>query len=180
MRNQNGNAVEQTVQPKTEVSFRSPAKKDGAAVWELIKHTGVLDLNSSYSYLMWCDIFSETSIVATEDENVCGFISGYIHPKKANTLFIWQVAVHESGRGKGLASRMLKELLGRVACEKVQYLEATVSPSNVASTNLFKGLARSLETNCIITDYFTSTDFPQEGHEDELLFKIGPIKKDKG
>lgn len=163
---------------KTEFYFRNPNKNDGAAVWELIKHTGVLDLNSSYSYLMWCEIFSETSIVAIKDKETVGFISGFIHPDTPNTLFIWQVAVNESERGKGLGTKMLFQLLNRTTCEDVSYVEATVSPSNTASKHLFKGLAMKLDTSCLVGDYFSSDDFPREGHEDELLFKIGPIKEE--
>jgi L-2,4-diaminobutyric acid acetyltransferase len=69
---------------ETEFYFRKPTKEDGAAVWELIKHTGVLDLNSSYSYLMWCDIFSGTSVVAQREGETVGFISGFINPDKPN------------------------------------------------------------------------------------------------
>lgn len=166
---------------KTDYHFRKPTKEDGAAVWELIKGTNVLDLNSSYSYLMWCEIFSDTSIVVEREGNTVGFISGFINPNSPDTLFIWQVAVNASERGRGLGTRMLRQLLNRTACEDVQYVEATVSPSNKPSKSLFKGLAKKLDTNCDISDYFTSEDFPSEGnedHEDELLFKIGPIKEE--
>lgn len=164
---------------KTELQFRKPDKNDGSTVWELIKHTGVLDLNSSYSYLLWCELFSETSIVADQKEETVGFISGFIQPENPNTLFIWQVAVDESQRGKGLATKMLYQLLDRTTCEDVTYVEATVSPSNKPSEQLFKGLAKKLNTNCKIGDYFSADDFPREGHEEELLFKIGPIKNKK-
>ncbi|OZU90591.1 diaminobutyrate acetyltransferase [Virgibacillus indicus] len=163
---------------KTDYHFRKPTKEDGAAVWELIKGTNVLDLNSSYSYLMWCEIFSDTSIVVEREGDTVGFISGFINPNSPNALFIWQVAVNASERGRGLGTRMLRQLLNRRACEDVQYVEATVSPSNKPSKSLFKGLAKKLDTNCHISDYFTSEDFPSEGHEDELLFKIGPIEEE--
>ncbi|MGY0694454.1 diaminobutyrate acetyltransferase [Virgibacillus sp. FSP13] len=163
---------------KTEFHFRTPDKDDGAAVWELIKHTGVLDLNSSYSYIMWCEIFSGTSIVAKRDGETVGFISGFVRPDKPNTLFIWQVAVHESQRGQGLGTKMLFQLLDRESCEDVHYVEATVSPSNIPSQHLFLGLAKKLETNCITSSYILSIDFPRTGHEDELLYKIGPISEE--
>lgn len=163
----------------TEYHFRKPNKDDGASVWELVKHTGNLDLNSSYSYLMWCEIFSDTSIVVVrkDAQKVVGFISGFIHPEKEDTLFIWQVAVHESERGNGLATKMLLQLLDRDTSENVHYVEATVSPSNTPSKRLFLGLARKFETNWVISDYFTSDDFPSLEHEEELLFKIGPFEK---
>ncbi len=127
---------------------------------------------------MWCEIFSNTSIVvkSKETQKVVGFISGFIHPDKTDTLFIWQVAVSESERGNGLATKMLLQLMDRDACEEVQFVEATVSPSNTPSKRLFFGLARKFNTNWKVSDYFTANDFPDTGHEDELLFRIGPLK----
>ncbi|GAA0614162.1 diaminobutyrate acetyltransferase [Virgibacillus siamensis] len=159
--------------------FQIPSKSDGAAVWELVEGTGVLDVNSSYSYLMWCEIFSETSIVVKKEDEVVGFISGFIRPDKPDTLFIWQVAVDETQRGHGLATRMLFELLDRELCSDVCYVEATVSPSNIASQHLFMGLAKKMDTSCVVGNYFLSIDFPRTGHEDESLYKIGPFEYQK-
>src|SRR5690625_4932623 len=126
---------------------------------------------------MWCEIYSETSIVAERDGETVGFISGCIHPDTPHTLFIWQVAVNESQRGQGLGTKMLFQLLEReYNGEAVQYVEATVSPSNNPSNHLFWGLSRKLNCNCVISDYIFSEDFPEQGHEDELLFRIGPIE----
>ena len=119
--------------------FRVPTEEDGKEIWQLIKETGILDLNSSYSYLMWTKYFDETSIVVeTDEQRIIGFISGFISPKSPDTLFIWQVAVDDSQRGKGIASRMLQSILHRDACRNVRCLEATVSPSNKASDALFR------------------------------------------
>ncbi|WP_081243652.1 diaminobutyrate acetyltransferase [Sporosarcina sp. P33] len=156
-------------------SFRIPTVEDGKFIWQLIKDTQVLDLNSSYSYLLWADQFSETSIIVEEDGKLVGFISGFIQPKAQDTLFIWQVAVDESARGKRLASRMLHAILQSDACRNIRYLEATVTPSNIPSTKLFKGLARDLQTECTITEGYTEDQFPGGGHESEELFRIGPF-----
>ena len=128
---------------------------------------------------MWCEIFSETSIVVFKKgtQKVIGFISGFIHPDQPETLFIWQVAVHLSERGNGLATKMLLQLLDRDICENVHYVEATVSPSNSPSRNLFLGLARRFKTNWKFSEYISTDDFPETGHENEMLFKIGPIEK---
>lgn len=160
-----------------ELTFRMPTKDDGAAVWELIKQIGKLDLNSSYSYILWCDMFSKTSIIVESGEGIVGFISGFVHPDKRDTLFIWQVAVKASQRGKGLGTKMLMNLLNREHLAEVNYLEATVTPSNLASQYLFLGLAKKLNTECVVGNYYSSIDFPRTGHEDEQLYKIGPIQK---
>ncbi|HLR16174.1 MAG TPA: diaminobutyrate acetyltransferase [Bacillota bacterium] len=156
-------------------TFREPNLEDGAEVWKLIKNTGVLDLNSSYSYLMWCQNFSETSVVIEGDQGIVGFVSGYIKPDAPDTLFIWQVAVSETQRGKGFASRMLHHILERDACKNIQYVEATVSPSNIPSQKLFHGIARNLDTKIEVSPCFTAEDFPAKGHEDELSHLIGPF-----
>ena len=41
-----------------------PHVVDGAALWRIAKDSGNLDLNSSYSYLLWCRDFAGTSAVA--------------------------------------------------------------------------------------------------------------------
>lgn len=137
----------------------------------------MLDLNSSYSYLLWCDYFSETSIVAKDDGKVVGFVSGFVKPNTKDTLFIWQVAVDESQRGKGIASRMLEALLKREGCKDVSYIETTITPSNEPSQNLFKRIAKDLSAPLEVFDCFKANQFPEQGHEDELLHKIGPFNK---
>lgn len=165
------------IKEKMAVNIRRPDLSDGAAVWELIKNTKILDVNSSYSYLLWCRNFSETTVVIEANDEIIGFISGFINPAAPNRLFIWQVAVAEVGRGQGLATKMLHHLLEREACEDVQYIETTISPSNIPSQKLFRRLARDLKTDVQVSEYFVSDDFPEDGHEDELLHEIGPFKK---
>lgn len=160
---------------ENDLIYRKPTVEDGKNVWQLIKDTGVLDLNSSYSYLMWSKFFDETSVVVECEEKIVGFISGFIQPNSPHTLFIWQVAVDSSQRGRGLATRMLQTILHRHACRNIRCLEATVSPSNSASEALFRKLARDLKTECNVTACFGEDQFPGVGHEAELLFTIGPF-----
>lgn len=155
--------------------FDRPTVKDGQYIWQLVKDTEVLDLNSSYSYLLWTKYFSETSIMVKSHNQVVGFISAFIAPEKQDTLFVWQVAVDESMRGKGLATRMLREILCKHICRNIQYLETTVTPSNKASIALFEKLARDLKTECTILEGFTEEQFPEKSHEAEELYRVGPF-----
>ncbi len=155
--------------------FRQPTKEDGAAIWELIKSTQTLDLNSAYCYLMLCEHFPDTCVVAEKNEQIVGFVSAFRAPQAPDVIFVWQVAVHETQRGKGLGKSLLHELLTRRSCEKIHYLEATVSPSNLPSQSLFKGLAQRMDCSCSVTECFTEDMFPEPGHEAELTFRIGPI-----
>lgn len=145
-------------------------------MWRLVKKS-TLDLNSSYKYLMMCEFFSETCIVAKENEQLIGFITAFIPPERQDVIFVWQVGVDSSQRGKGIASKMLNELLLQTACKKVRYLEATITPSNTASQSLFRGLARNQNTECVVSECFSADLFPEEGHEAEFTYRIGPFSE---
>lgn len=145
-------------------------------MWELV-NSSTLDQNSAYKYIMMCEYFSETCVVAKEKGKVVGFVTGFIPPEKQDVVFVWQVGVDSSQRGKGIASKMLHELFNREACKDVRFLEATVTPSNQASQSLFKGFAKKNNTKCDVSEFFKEDLFPTDEHEEELRFRIGPIKR---
>ncbi|WP_353224814.1 diaminobutyrate acetyltransferase [Salinisphaera hydrothermalis] len=161
-----------------EVQFRPPAKHDGAGILRLVHDLGVLDPNSAYAYMLIGEHHADTSVVAEIDGRLAGFITAYILPRYPDILFVWQVGVSEAGRGQGLATRMLFEILKRPACFDVHYLDTTIGPSNEASQALFRGLARRLDTYVEETELFSSDlfgDFDDQEHEPEILFRIGPF-----
>ncbi|MDQ0300826.1 L-2,4-diaminobutyric acid acetyltransferase [Salibacterium salarium] len=158
------------------LTFEKPKVEDGADMWELVKNS-TLDLNSSYKYIMMCEFFAETCVVAKEKDELVGFVTAFIPPEKQDTVFVWQVGVDPSQRGKGLASRLINDLVQRVSDKNVEYLEATVTPSNEASQALFKKVARTHETNCEVSECFAEDLFPGDEHEAELTFRIGPLNQ---
>lgn len=140
---------------------------------------GVLDVNSAYAYMLIGEHHAGTSVVAEIDGELVGFITAYILPESPDTVFVWQVGVAEAGRGRGLATRMLLEILRRDACADVSYLDTTIGPTNEASRALFRGLARRLncalaESELFSSELFGDFDDP-EPHEPENLFRIGPF-----
>ncbi|NLG56607.1 MAG: diaminobutyrate acetyltransferase [Rhodococcus sp.] len=154
------------------VTFRCPEISDGVRLWEIAKNSQVLDLNSSYAYLLWCRDFSRSSVVAVSEGSPVGFVTGFIRPESPDTLFVWQVAVDSSQRGKGIAAKMLDELMYRLAADGVTRLETTISPDNEASIALFTALARRRGVEISKQELFAPGDFP-DGHEAEDLFTVG-------
>lgn len=157
---------------------RQPTLDDGAAIWRLVKDTGVLDPNSPYAYLLVAEHFGPTSVVAEIDGQLAGFVSAYCPPHKPETVFVWQVGVAEAGRGRGVATRMLFDIVKRPACRErgVRFLDTTIGPSNEASQALFRGFARKLGTQVTETELFAAEHFPDPAaHEPEILFRIGPF-----
>ncbi|WP_277814314.1 diaminobutyrate acetyltransferase [Bacillus sp. LL01] len=157
------------------MSLLKPTVNDGAAMWELVNHS-TLDQNSAYKYIMMCDFFAETCVVAKDEEKLVGFITAFIPPTKPDVVFVWQIGVDPSQRGKGLASQMLNDLVQRQGTKDIRYVEATVTPSNKASQSLFRRLARVHNTNCEVLDCFSEELFPGDNHEEELTFRIGPLR----
>ncbi|MFC4768905.1 diaminobutyrate acetyltransferase [Effusibacillus consociatus] len=159
------------------VRMREPRKEDGGQIWELVRETGVLDLNSPYAYLMLCKFFSSTCVVAEERNQIVGFVSAFRPPTSDDTIFVWQIGVSESHRGSGLGMALLKELISRDACAGIRYLEATVSPSNLPSQSLFRSLSREFATDCEVVECFPAHLFPGRNHQAEMTFRVGPFKK---
>jgi diaminobutyrate acetyltransferase len=164
----------QTHQP---VRLRNPNLDDGATLWHLAKESNALDLNSPYAYLMWCDMFAKTSLVAEVEGLPAAFLMGFHPPGKEEVLFVWQVAVADKYRGRGLASRMLDKLVE--SSESINAVEASVTASNLASTKLFHSLALRHGCACSQREFISADHFPGPGHESETIFHIGPIKNNQ-
>lgn len=158
----------------TRIALHPPEPGEGKQVHELIERCPPLDLNSSYSYYLLCGHFRDTCVVAKENGHMVGFLSAYLIPGRADTLFVWQMAVDESVRGLGLAGRMLEHLLAQPACADVRNLETTVSPSNHASRRVFYRLAEKLLTASVEEPFLEAAQFGNEAHEAERLIRIGP------
>ncbi|MFB4316151.1 diaminobutyrate acetyltransferase [Actinomadura sp. 21ATH] len=159
------------------IRLEEPHLEDGPELWRLARDSRVLDVNSPYSYVLWCRDFAGTSVVArdTGTGRPCGFITGFTRPAAPDTLFVWQVAVDDAFRGQGLARRMLDDLGDRVAARGGGYVEATVTPDNTPSTRMFESFARNRGCALERTPLFGREHFP-EGHEPEVLFRIGPLR----
>lgn len=159
------------------VTLRSPRRSDAPALHALTDGTGVLDLNSPYAYILVCDHWAETSVVAELDGVVVGFVSAYRLPAEPTTLFVWQVGVDEKARGHGVATRMVLDVVRRPAAPRIRHLLTTVTPDNGPSTALFHGIARRLGADLTHPDTYGVELFPgsADAHEPERHFRIGPI-----
>lgn len=169
-------SAEQKAKPT--ITLRKPESKDGSPLHALIRECKPLDENSVYCNLLQCTHFADTCVAAEDEEGkLVGFISGYIPPKQPNVLFVWQVAVHESARGQGLAKRMLADIVDREDCADVQFIETTITADNDASWGMFRSFAynRGIPTEEFIL-FDSQIHFSGE-HDDEHLLRIGPFNR---
>jgi L-2,4-diaminobutyric acid acetyltransferase len=156
--------------------LESPHLDDGHHLWCVARESKELDLNSPYSYLLWCRDFADTSVVARGDDGVHGFVTGYIRPEASDTFFVWQVAVAPAYRGRGLGRSMLDHIGECLLDRGCRFLEATVTPSNTASTRLFESFAAARGAPVDRRPLFAAAMFP-DGHEPEVLLRIGPLDR---
>ncbi|WP_069771181.1 MULTISPECIES: diaminobutyrate acetyltransferase [unclassified Streptomyces] len=154
-----------------------PSVADGASLWRIAKESRTLDLNSSYSYLLWCRDFAATSAVArAEDGEPVGFVTGYVRPEDPRTLLVWQVAVDSAYRGRGLAAALLDGLTARLAAERpLTAVETTITPGNTASERLFTSYAERHGAAVTREVLFDTGLFPDGPHDPEVLYRIGPL-----
>ncbi|MBP7770043.1 MAG: diaminobutyrate acetyltransferase [Aliarcobacter sp.] len=159
------------------ILFRIPQKKDAKQIVNLVKTGGTLDINSEYLYLLQSTHFNETCSVAVYEDEIVGFVSGYLVPNEQDKLFIWQVAVSNKFRGQNLAMRIILDIYNRNNSKnKINYILSTVSPSNKSSQRVFEKIAKNFNTKIENETLFSLDDFI-DAKEEEVQYLIGPISK---
>ena len=162
------------------VVVQRPGPGDAGACRDLAAATGVLDVNSQYAYALWFRDFAATSVVARIDGRLVGFITGFRRPEEPSTLFVWQVAVDASARGRGVAGAMLDAMVavpaGDDGAAGVDHLETTITPDNDGSIALFTAFANRHGAQVGRSELF-GPDVLGVEHLPEVLFRIGPITR---
>jgi L-2,4-diaminobutyric acid acetyltransferase len=170
-------AQAETNQPLPNSKIRRPRAEDAVAVHDLIAASPPLDPNSLYANLLQCTHFAETCAIACDDDGVLGWVSGYLPPQQPQTFFLWQVAAHPRARGRGIASRLIDNILSRDVCASVTQLTTTITLENVQSWRLFTRLAGRLDAPMRRELWFDrERDFASR-HDSEFLVTIGPIEQ---
>lgn len=148
---------------------------DGAALHALVQASPPLDCNSVYAYLLLAQHHGATCVVAEGGDGLLGAVTAYIPPDQPDTLFVWQVAVAREARGQGLGARMLDYLRQHLMPARgLRWLETTITPGNAPSHRLFTSFGLRHDIGCAMTPLFTAAQFGEHGHDDELLYRIGP------
>jgi len=156
------------------LNFRAPTLQDGMAIYQLVANCPPLDLNSSYLYFLQSSHFADSCMLAELNGEIVGFVSAYRRPDNLQNLFIWQVAVSSSVRGKGLAKRLVTELLKKQMLSHIALtaVSCTIAPSNAASQALFKSIAKQYRLNLDVTDFILAKHFSGQEHEAEQEYTL--------
>ena len=167
-------STEQAPDSSQDLQIRPPSLADGADMWRLARDSGTLDLNTSYAYLIMARDFAATSRLAVSAGEPVGFVLGYRRPTAPERLFVWQIAVDESQRGRRVAACLLDGLLADLP--EVTTLETTITADNTASQRLFTSFAERHGAEHTIEPLLTEAHFPDPGHGAELLHTISALR----
>jgi L-2,4-diaminobutyric acid acetyltransferase len=160
-----------------ELHIRNVKLEDVKEIYKLLAaNRPYVGLNSRYTYFLLARDFSDTCVVAEHDGKIIAFSSGYVPPSRPNTFFNWETVVHHDYRGLKLQKLLL---LQQIKITKAEYFEGTVNPSNKISQKNFYEIAEVLNAKCEKKVLFTEEDFENDGHEAEVLYRIGPISQNK-
>jgi L-2,4-diaminobutyric acid acetyltransferase len=153
-----------------------PRSDHAAEMWRVARDSVTLDLNPSYAYLVYCRDFGKTTRVAIVNGKIVGYVMGHIRPENPRHLFVWQIAIDDNHRGRGLAGKLLDALFQDLAVsDGIHSIETTITDDNEASQRLFASFARRWEKAPMTVDpLFESEHFP-DSHDAEQLYEIGPI-----
>jgi L-2,4-diaminobutyric acid acetyltransferase len=166
-------AYPEILEEKTEQwVFRTPSLADGDGIHQLIVACPPLDVNSSYCNFLQSSHFKNTCMIATCDDEIAGFVSGYLKPECNDELFIWQVAIAPRYRGKGLALQMLKAILDRQSLQHVKILETTITQDNQGSWRLFEKLDLAHGNQGEVSTFLDEQQHFRGKHDTEYLYRI--------
>lgn len=156
------------------LNFRAPTLQDGMAIYQLVANCPPLDLNSSYLYFLQSSHFADSCMLAELNGEIVGFVSAYRRPDDLQNLFIWQVAVSPTARGKGLAKRLITELLYKQMQSNIALtaVSCTIAPSNAASQALFKSIAKQYRLDLGVRDFILAEHFAGQEHEAEQEYTL--------
>jgi L-2,4-diaminobutyric acid acetyltransferase len=159
--------------PRLSFKIRNVKIEDIQEVYKILTaNKPFVGLNSRYTYFLLARDFSNTCVVAEHNDEIVGFSSGYVPPNRKDTFFNWETVVKKGYRGYSLQKRML---LHQIKIANSKYFEGTVNPSNDASKRNFATLCSILNAKCETKILFSEEDFGNDGHETEILYRIGPI-----
>lgn len=116
--------------------------------------------------------FSDTSFIIHIDEDVAGFIIGFISPKKPETAYVHFVGVNPEHRTQGIGRKLYDLFTSAVKELGARHIECVTSPSNTLSINFHKKLGFIPQKGDSIskdqTPYTANYDGPGE---DRVVFK---------
>ncbi len=144
---------------------REFAETDAECALNLARSCPPLDVHTPYTYWVVSRYYGDTCYLIEDDGDPVGYLLAI--PKGA-TLFLWQLGIVESHRGKGLTA-LLFDALASSAKGMFDAVELTISPGNGAS---YGALASWCRSHQLAIERLNPIVVPEHEEPGEILYRI--------
>lgn len=143
-----------------------PVRDDEAALLlNLARLCPPLDVHTPYTYWVICHLYGATTMVLEDDGTAIGYLMAV---PRNRSLFLWQVGILESHRGRGLAT-LLFDALAAATKGDFDTFELTIAPENGPSNAAFASWCRK---NGLTPVPLHPIDVPEHEEPGETLFEV--------
>lgn len=125
------------------MEVRSIGKGDSASILRLVEQCGpYVAPHNLYLYWILEQYYASTCKVIETDNDIIGFVSG-MPSVDNNSLFIWQICIHNEYRNQGIATLLLDSSLSSAREMGYSFMELSISKGNIASQMFFDKYAQT-------------------------------------
>jgi L-2,4-diaminobutyric acid acetyltransferase len=124
--------------------IRPMTQTDFASVYQLVQNSGALDVHTPYTYWVMLNVCGGLGLVYERDHTVAGFVAGLAPFRMPDEALVWQIAVQPQWQRQGIGMRLLDDFASTARSRGFRSLCVTISPSNVASRQLFLRFAEHI------------------------------------
>lgn len=129
------------------MEIREASVEDYLDLHDLVGKIEGIVQHPTHFYKIMLQYFGNSIIVAVDNDELVGFLLGFVSQTNPEEYFIWQLGVDPQHRGKKIAGKIMKSTIDtarRFGCKKVT---ATVETTNKPSQGLFESSGFAIVTN---------------------------------
>ncbi|MBD3182947.1 GNAT family N-acetyltransferase [Candidatus Poribacteria bacterium] len=112
------------------IYIRNITPDDVESIYNLVDGSLTLRTYDKYLYRILSEYFTKTCLVAESDNEIVGFILCFISQDDPSILFIWQIFVRETYRGKLVTQKLnkqIRDVAREMGCTKLHFTIASDS-----------------------------------------------------
>lgn len=153
----------------SEIIVKNVEEKDASLIKHLALSCPPLDVHTPYTYWVLCRYFNKSCFVMYDGEAPIGYITAIDIDEG---VFIWQIGVIESYRGRGYASLLIDKVYEYAGLKNLDMF-VTIDKENKKSYNSFNGFCKKHnlkfeEIGSLSIDDFDDPLF----NESEIIYKM--------
>lgn len=123
----------------SEITLRRVTADDADLLYALVKNCPPLDVHTPYTYWFICRYFYHCSFILEVNDVPVGYVMAV---RTDSCVFLWQIGLLPSVRGKGYAQIMIDRVM-KCAAKLGLSVQLSISADNYASNSAFRKYCQS-------------------------------------